>query len=308
MGAGRFRIVDVVVSGASGLIGTALRAELHRVGHRVLRLQRGGVTDGDEIGWDPDAGLIDAPALEGVDAVVHLAGEGIAEKKWTEEQKQRILQSRERGTSLLASAIASRERKPRVFVSASGMHYYGNNRGDEVLTEDSAAGDGFLANVVKMWEGATKPAVDAGIRTVLMRSGIVLSARGGTLQRLLLPFKLGLGGRVGSGKQWMSWIVLDDEVGAIMHAIDNESLRGPANFVAPTPVVNREFTETLGHVLHRPTFLPTPLAPLKMVYGSELVESLLLGSQRVTPARLEASGYRFRCPTLEDGLRAVLGR
>jgi uncharacterized protein len=270
-------------------------------------LQRGGITAGDDIGWDPQAGLIDAPAFEGIDAVVHLAGEGIGDKRWTEEQKDRILQSRVKGTSVLSGAIASREQKPRVFVSGSAIGYYGS-RGDEVLTEDSAPGDDFLAGVVQRWEAETQPAVDAGIRTVNIRSGIVLAEHGGVLKRLLLPFKLGAGGRVGSGKQWMSWITLDDEVGAIMHAIESESLRGPVNLVAPTPVVNTEFTSTLGKVLHRPTVLPTPLLPLKLVYGSELVELLLLVSQRVTPTRLEESGYTFRHPTLEAGLRAVLRR
>jgi uncharacterized protein len=299
--------MDVVVSGASGLIGTALTDRLQSAGHRVLRLKRGGMTQGDDIGWDPNAGLIDAPALEGIDAVVHLAGEGIAEKRWSDEQKQRILQSRVKSTSLLAGAIASRSRKPRVFVSASGIHAYGANRGDEVLTEESTLGDDFLSGVVQAWEGATHPASAAGIRTVMMRSGIVLSPKGGTLQRLLLPFKAGLGGRIGSGKQWMSWIMLDDEVGAVMHAIDTESVVGPTNFVAPTPISNAEFTETLGRVLHRPTVLPTPLFPLKVRYGAELVEALLLASQRGIPARLEASGYAFRYPTLEDGLDAALG-
>jgi uncharacterized protein (TIGR01777 family) len=273
----------------------------------VLRLKRGGITDGDDIGWDPSAGLIDAPALEGVDAVVHLAGEGISEKKWSDEQKQRIRDSRVRGTSVLAGAIASRERKPRVFVSGSAIGYYGN-RGDEVLTEDSAPGDGFLADVAHEWEAETKPAIDAGIRTVHIRTGIVLAAHGGALQRLLLPFKLGLGGRIGSGKQWMSWVTLADEVNAIMHAIGTESLAGAVNVVAPSPVVNAEFTDTLGGVLHRPTLLPTPLFPLKAIYGAELVESLLLASQRVKPTRLEATGFTFRNPTLEDGLRAVLAR
>jgi uncharacterized protein (TIGR01777 family) len=299
--------MDVVISGASGLIGTALSGELRRSGHRVLRLKRGGVTGGDDIGWDPQAGLIDAPAFEGVDAVVHLAGEGIGEKRWTDEQKDRILQSRVKGTSVLSGAIASRERKPCVFVSGSAIGYYGS-RGDDVLTEDSAPGDDFLARVVQRWEAETQPAVDAGIRTVNIRTGIVLAEHGGVLKRLLLPFKLGAGGRVGSGKQWMSWITLEDEVGAIMHAIGSESLRGPVNLVAPTPVVNAEFTSTLGKVLHRPTVLPTPLLPLKLLYGSELVELLLLVSQRVTPTRLETSGYTFRQPTLEAGLRAVLRR
>jgi uncharacterized protein (TIGR01777 family) len=297
--------MDVAVSGASGLIGSALSDELRRMGHRVLRLKRRGVTRGDDIAWDPAAGLIDAPALEGVDAVVHLAGEGIGEKRWTADQKRKILDSRVRGTSVLAGAIASRERKPRVFVSGSAIGYYGD-RGDEVLDETSSAGDDFVAGVVQAWEAETKPAIDAGIRTVHIRSGIVLAAHGGMLKRLLLPFKLGLGGRVGSGMQWMSWITLADEVGAIVHALEHDALSGPVNLVAPAPVVNKEFTETLGRVVHRPTVLPTPLLPLKVVYGWELVETLLLVSQRVMPRQLERSGYTFRHPTLEDGLRAVV--
>jgi len=297
----------VVVSGASGLVGTALTDALRRAGHRVVRLRRGGVTGGDEIGWDPEAGLIDAPAFEGVDAVVNLAGEGIGERKWTAEQKFRIMQSRVKGTAAIAAAIASRERKPRVFVSGSAIGYYGS-RGNDVLTEETPRGDGFLAEVAEAWENETQPAADAGIRTVTMRTGIVLAAHGGALKRLLTPFKLGLGGRVGSGQQWMSWIALDDEVGAIMHALADDTLRGPVNLVAPNPATNADFTTTLAAVLHRPTFLPTPLTPLKVVYGTELVESLLLESQRVSSARLEAAGYEFRYPKLDAALRAVIRR
>jgi hypothetical protein len=298
--------VDVAISGAGGLIGTALSASLRADGHRVLRLTRGGVTGADAIGWDPEAGRIDAPALEGIDAVVHLAGEGIAEKRWTDEQKQRIRESRVRGTAVLAAAIASRERKPNVFVSASAIGYYGD-RGDDVLREDSAPGADFLAEVCVAWEAETKPASEAGVRTVCMRNGIVLDAHGGALAQMLLPFKLGLGGKQGSGKQWMSWITLADEIGAIRHAIDNDSVRGAVNAVAPGPVTNAEFASTLGHVLHRPTVLPTPMLPLKLRYGGELVESLLLVSQRVEPAQLQETGYAFASNTLEAGLRSVLG-
>ena len=299
--------MDVVISGAGGLIGSALTNRSHpRVtaccDSNAAASRRATTSVGSA------GGSIDADALEGVDAVVHLAGEGIAEHRWTDEQKQKIRDSRERGTALVASAIASRERKPRVFVSASAIGYYGSDRGDEILTEESAPGTDFLADVVKIWEAATAPAADAGVRTVMIRSGIVLAAHGGTLKRMVLPFKAGLGGRIGSGKQWMSWIMLDDEVGAIMHAIDNDSVRGPVNAVAPTPVTNADFTATLGQVLHRPTLLPTPLLPLKLVYGSELVEALLLVSQRVSPAQLEATGYRFQHPTLEAGLHAALNR
>jgi uncharacterized protein len=297
--------MDVVVSGASGFIGSALVDSLRNDGHRVLSLRRGGITNGDDIGWDPDSGRIDAPALEGVDAVVHLAGEGIGEKRWTDEQKRRIRDSRVRGTAALAAAIASRERKPRVFVSASAIGYYGN-RGDEVLTEESKSGDDFFSEVCRLWEAETQPAVDAGVRTVIARSGVVLGRHGGALQRMLLPFKLGLGGRQGSGKQWMSWITLDDEVAALRHAIDGESLRGPVNFTAPNPVMNADFATLLGLALHRPTFLPTPLLPLKLRFGEELVESLLLVSQRVLPRKLEASSFVFSAPTLPRAFELVL--
>jgi len=297
--------MDVAITGASGLIGRALTASLRGDGHRVVAFRRGGVTEGDTIGWDPDAGRIDAPALEGLDAIVHLAGEGIAEKKWSEDHKRRIRDSRVRGTAALAAAIASRERKPRVLVSGSAIGYYGN-RGDEVLTEESAAGSDFLAEVAKAWEAETAPATEAGVRTVLTRTGIVLAGHGGALKSMLLPFKLGIGGRQGSGKQWMSWIALDDEVGAIRFAIENETVSGPVNLVAPNPVTNAEFAATLGRVLHRPTFLPTPMLPLKLRYGTELVETLLLVSQRVAPAQLQAAGYQFSFASLEDALRAAI--
>jgi uncharacterized protein len=297
--------MDVAITGASGMIGRALTISLRADGHRVLRFQRGGVTSGDVIGWDPDAGRIDAPALEGIDAIVHLAGEGIGERRWTDEQKARIRDSRVRGTAVLAAAVASRERKPRVLVSGSAMGYYGS-RGDEVLTEQSAPGTDFLAQLCVAWEAEAAPATEAGVRTVFTRTGIVLDAGGGALKQMLLPFKLGLGGRQGSGKQWMSWIALADEVGAIRFAIDNDTLRGPANLVAPNPVTNAEFAKTLGQVLHRPTILPTPLLPLKLKFGAELVETLLMASQRVTPAALQSAGYQFGFETLEAALRAVV--
>ena len=299
--------MDVVISGSSGLIGRALASSLLADGHRVLRLRRGGITDGDDVGWNPEAGRIDAPALEGVDAVVHLAGEGIGEHKWTDEQKRRIRDSRVRGTAVIAAAVASRERKPHVFVSASAIGYYGN-RGDEVLTEESAPGDDFLAGVCTAWEAETKPAADSGVRTVNTRTGVVLAAHGGALQRMLLPFKLGVGGKQGSGKQWMSWIALDDVVGSIRHAIEQPLVRGPINLTAPNPARNEEFAATLGRVLHRPTVLPTPLLPLRLRFGSELVETLLLFSQRVQPAKLETTGYEFRYAALEPALQAIVRR
>ena len=297
--------MDVAITGASGLIGRALSSSLRSDGHRVLRFQRGGVTTADAIGWDPDAGRIDAPALEGIDAVVHLAGEGIAEHRWTDEQKQRIRDSRVRGTAVLAAAVASRERKPRVLVSASAIGYYGN-RGNEILTEESAAGNDFLAGACVEWEAQTEPAATAGVRTVLARTGIVLDAHGGALKQMLLPFKLGVGGRQGSGQQWMSWIALADQVGALRYAIEHDDLSGPVNLVAPNPVTNADFARTLGRTLHRPTFLPTPMFPLKLRYGAELVESLLMASQRVVPARLQSAGFQFAFSSLDDALPAIV--
>jgi len=296
--------LDVAISGASGFIGSALSASLRADGHRVLRLTRGGVTSGDAIGWNPDAGRIDAPALEGLDAVVHLAGEGIGEHRWTADQKRSIRESRVRGTAVLAGAVASRERKPEVFVSGSAIGYYGD-RGDEVLTEHSGPGDDFLSQVCVAWEAETQPASDAGVRTVLARTGIVLDTRGGVLARMLLPFKLGIGGRQGSGKQWMSWIALADQVGAIRHAIDHGSVRGPVNLVAPNPVTNANFARTLGHALRRPTIFPTPLLALKLRFGPELVESLLVASQRVVPAQLVDSGYEFTSSSLDAALQVI---
>jgi uncharacterized protein (TIGR01777 family) len=297
--------VDVAISGASGLLGSALAASLQADGHHVVRFVRGGVTGPDMIGWDPEAGRIDAPALEGIDAVVHLAGEGIGERRWSAQQKRRIRDSRIKGTSVLTAAVASRERKPSVLVAASAVGIYGD-RGDEILTEDSAPGEGFLAELCRAWEDETRPARDAGVRTVNVRTGIVLTARGGALQRMLLPFRLGLGGKQGSGKQWMSWITLDDEIAALRAAIDDTRLSGPVDFTSPNPVTNADFAHALGRVLHRPTVLPTPMLPLKLRYGGELVDALLLAGQRVLPTRLEAISFPFRDPVLQPALEAVL--
>ena len=301
--------MDVLVTGASGFIGSALLSALTAAGHRPIRAIRGiAVPPGvDGIAWDPDAGTIDHAVLEGIGAVVHLAGAGIGERRWTDARKSVILESRTRGTSLIASALASLQKKPAVLVSSSAIGYYGN-RGDEVLTEESARGDGFLADVCREWEAAAAPAAAAGIRLVTIRTGIVLGADGGVLKQLLVPFRLGLGGRVATGKQWMSWIALVDQVGAILHALRTESLSGPVNLTAPNPVTNAELTSTLAKVLHRPAKLPTPLLPLRALYGRELVDHLLVGGQRVLPKVLEASGYVFQQPTLEPALRFMLGR
>jgi uncharacterized protein (TIGR01777 family) len=295
----------VLVTGSHGLIGSALIAALRARGDEVTRLVRSASPGPGEARWDPEGGEIDAAALEGHDAVVHLAGEGIGEQKWTDEQKRRIMESRRKGTTLLAEAVARLAAKPSVLVSASGINFYGD-RGDEELTEESPPGHGFLTDVVKAWEDATQPASDAGIRVVRMRSGIVLDPKSGALGRMLLPFKLGLGGPVGKGTQWWSWIALDDEVGAILHVLGDASLSGPVNFTSPQPVRQREFAAALGEVLHRPTLLPTPLFPLRLRYGSELVRELLLFSQRVLPARLTASGYGFRYPDVTSALRAAV--
>jgi uncharacterized protein (TIGR01777 family) len=297
--------VDVLVSGAHGLIGSALIPRLRADGHRVVRLVRGAPEGSDDVRWDPEAGRIDAAGIEGVDAVVHLAGAGIGDKKWTPARKQLILESRTQGTDLLARTLAGLTRPPRVLLSGSAVGYYGN-RGAEELTEASAPGDDFPARVCVAWETATTPAEEAGIRVVHLRTGIVLAAHGGALQRMLLPFKLGLGGRMGSGEQYMSWIALDDHVGAMRHLLTADSVSGAANLSAPNPATNAEFTRALGAALHRPTALPTPLLPLKAVYGAELVEHLLVNGQRVLPRVLEQSGYEFAHPELDDALRAVL--
>jgi uncharacterized protein len=297
--------VDVLVTGSHGMIGTALMPRLRARGDRVVRLVRGEPEGADDVPLDPPSGTIDAAKLEGVDAVVHLAGAGIGDKKWTEARKRLVLDSRMQPTGLLARTLAALDRKPRVLVSSSAIGYYGD-RGDEILREDSGPGDDFGARVCREWEAATAPAEDAGIRVVKTRTGLVLTPQGGFLKRLLLPFKLGIGGRLGSGRQYMSWITLDDDLDAILHVIATESLAGPVNLTAPNPVTNEEFTKTLGAVVRRPTVLPTPMPALKLVYGGELVDTLL-GSQRVASDRLRQSGFEFAHPELDGALRAVLG-
>jgi uncharacterized protein (TIGR01777 family) len=289
----------VLVTGSHGLIGTAVVDALRKRGDDVTPLSRPS-------GWDPEAGTIDRELIAGHDAVVHLAGESLGERRWTDEQKRRIMDSRRAGTSLLAGALAdlAGDARPSVLVSASAIGIYGD-RGDETLTESSSAGHGFLTDVVREWEAAAAPAAVAGIRVVHPRTGIVLSSRGGALARQLLPFRLGLGGPLGGGRQWWSWVSLDDEVAAILHCIDTPAISGPVNVVAPAPVTQREFASTFGRVLHRPAVLPTPLLPLRLVYGGELVSEVLLWSQRVSPGVLTASGFAFRHPVLEEALRAV---
>jgi uncharacterized protein len=297
--------VNVLVTGSHGLLGSALIPKLRADDARVLRLVRGEPEGADDVRWDPVSGTIDAAALEGVDAVVHLAGAGIGDKRWTPERKQLILESRTQSTDLLARTLAALSRPPAVLISGSAVGYYGN-RGDTELTEQSAPGDDFAAKACVEWEAATAPAAQAGIRVVTIRTGIVLAAQGGALKRMLLPFKLGLGGRIGSGKQYLSWIAIDDHLDAVRHLVTADSVSGPVNVTAPNPVTNAEFTRALGGALHRPTLLPTPLFPLKARYGAELVEHLLVGGQRVVPHVLTSSGYEFAHPEIDDALRATL--
>jgi uncharacterized protein (TIGR01777 family) len=297
----------VLVTGSSGLVGSALVPFLNSGGHRVTRLVRSKPRAAEAYAlWDPEAGTIDASSLEGLDAVVHLAGESIAAGRWTAARKARILESRVKGTNLLTGTLAGLSQPPKVLVSASAVGFYGD-RGDEVLREESPSGSGFLAEVCRQWEAATAPAAQVGIRVVHLRFGMILSAKGGALQRLLLPFRFGLGGRLGSGRQFMSWVALDDIVGAIHHALTTEELQGPVNAVSPTAVRNAEFTRTLGRVLRRPAVFPLPAFAARLAFG-QMADELLLASQRVEPARLLASSYQFRFPELEAALKHLLGK
>lgn len=297
--------MHILVSGSSGLIGSAFLRFLREQRHSATLLRRPETKLHDEqkfgyMGWDPDNGHMDAEGIHRMDAVVHLAGENIA-GRWTAARKARIRDSRVKSTRLIAETIASRPEPPKVLVSASGIGFYGN-RGDELLDEASPAGKGYLAEVCQEWEAATEPARKAGIRVVNIRIGVVLDAHGGALGKMLLPFKLGLGGVIGSGRQYWSWVHVADVVGAIWHAIETESLAGPLNAVAPTPATNREFTKALGAALGRPTIFPMPAFAAKLALG-EMAESLLLSSARVAPKRLTAAGYQFRFPELEGALK-----
>jgi len=297
----------ILITGSTGLIGASLAQFLSTSGHEVIRLVRSKPTPGSgAIHWDPGSGTIDTTALEGLDGVAHFAGENIATKRWTARQKARILESRVNGTRLLAESLARLARPPKGLISASAIGYYGD-RGDEVLREESAPGSGFLPEVCCAWEAATKPADGRGIRVVHLRTGMVLSPAGGALGKMLTAFRLGAGGVIGSGRQYMSWIALDDVIGAVHHVLITDALQGPVNVVAPAPVTNREFTRTLGHVLSRPTLLPAPAFAVRLALG-EMAEELLLSSQRVEPARLVSSGYRFGFPGLEGALRHLLGK
>jgi uncharacterized protein (TIGR01777 family) len=296
----------VVISGATGLIGRALAGVLAAAGQEVIRLtRRPAPSRSDEIGWDPGTGRIDATGLEGADAIVHLAGESVAGGRWTAARKRAIRESRTAGTRLLATTLAGLARRPRVLVSASAVGYYGD-RGDELLTEDSAPGTGFLSEVAQAWEAAADPARRAGIRVVHPRIGMVLAAHGGALRAMLPLFRLGLGGVVGTGRQHVAWVALGDLVEVIRFLLAADGISGPVNAVAPDPVTNRELTLTLGRVLRRPTLAPLPAFLVPVLFG-EMGPPLLLASARVRPARLQAAGFRFPHPTLEGALRAELG-
>ncbi|HEY5108749.1 MAG TPA: TIGR01777 family oxidoreductase [Acidimicrobiales bacterium] len=306
--------MHLLVTGSSGLIGAALVDAALGRGDTVTRLVRStsggrstpsGATD---VAWDPASGTIDVAALESAgpfDGVVHLAGAGVGDKRWTGARKQEITDSRTRSTDLIARTIAALDPVPPVLVSASAVGYYGD-RGDEVLTEASPAGTGFLAGVCVAWEAATVPAVEAGIRTVLLRTGIVLSASGGALAKQLPLFRLGVGGRIGSGRQYRSWITLDDEVAAIVHCLGDAALSGPVNAVAPHPATDAELAKALGAALHRPSFVAVPTAALKVVLGSDMASDMVLASQRVRPGQLERSGFAFHHTDLGEAVRSVL--
>lgn len=297
--------MDIAISGASGLIGSELATSLRASGNRVLRLVRHAPSTGaDETKWDPAAGTVDSASLEGVDAIVHLAGAGIGDKRWTDERKKLVYDSRIDGTNLLATAAAGLTKPPKVFVCGSAVGFYGN-RGDDRLTETSSRGTGFLADLVADWEAAAAPAVAAGIRTPLARTGIVLSEKGGALKKQLPLFKLGLGGRLGPGSQWLAWISLRDQVKALEHLISSD-IDGPVNLTAPEPVTNHDFTKTLGNVLSRPTLLPVPMFGPRLLFGAEFVSEALLASQRVLPQVLSGDEFSFDDPTLEPCLRTML--
>ena len=295
--------MKILISGSHGLVGTSL-IKLISPDHEVYRLVRHYAESDSEIEWSPDRYSIALARLEGFDAVVHLAGESIAEGRWTEEKKKRIRESRVKGTRLLGDALANLTNPPKTFVCASAIGYYGD-RGDEVLTEKSDPGKDFLSEVCVEWEKATALATEKGIRVVNCRLGIVLDKDGGALAKMLPPFRMGVGGKIGSGKQWMSWIALDDVIGGIKFVIANDAIKGPVNFVAPAPVTNAVFTKTLGKILSRPTIFPIPAFGVRLLFG-EMADALLLSSQRVESAVLQNGGYLFKYPVLEGALAHTL--
>ncbi len=294
----------IIVSGSRGLVGTALTKALEADGHEIYRLVRHAPNSEREIEWSPDRYSIAISRIEGFDAVFHLAGESIASGRWNDDKKRKIRESRTKGTKLLADALANLSAPPKTLISASAIGYYGD-RGDELLTENSSPGKDFLADVCVEWEKATEHARAKGVRVVNTRFGIILDKEGGALAKMLTPFRMGIGGRIGDGKQWMSWIALDDVIAALQFTLKNESMNSPVNFVAPNPVTNAEFTKTLGRVLSRPTIFPIPEFGVRLAFG-EMADALLLSSQRVEPKQLTVAGYQFLYASLEPALRNIL--
>lgn len=298
----------IAITGASGMVGTALRHFFTTGGHEVYTITRSrDESDTHAIYWDIEGGTIDTERLEGIDIFIHLAGESISQR-WTDEAKARIKQSRVKGTKLLSEAIASLKKKPEALLCASAVGYYGAYIGDAIKTEDSDPGSDFLAEVCKAWEASAQPARDAGVRVVHARLGVVLSPKGGALEQMLTPFQMGVGGRVGSGKQYMSWVALDDVLGAMNHAIFTRSMEGAVNVTSPNPVTNKHFTKILGGVLGRPTLLPVPNFGLYAMIGKQAATKLLLEGQRVLPKRLLDQGFDFAYPELEAALSHMLGK
>jgi uncharacterized protein (TIGR01777 family) len=300
----------IIISGASGLVGKALTEVLRNEGDTVKHLVRDAGKEsagagGDDIQWDPTSAQVDVPALENTDAVVHLSGASVADGRWTEARKQVLRSSRLDTTRILVDSLARLNRKPKVFICASAVGYYGN-RGDEILTESSATGTDFLALLARDWESeAIRAQTSGGIRTVILRFGVILAADGGALPKMLAPFRIGAGGPLGNGRQWQSWIALEDVIGAIRFAIDNAGTSGPVNVVSPNPVRNAEFTQTAAKVLHRPAIFPAPAFALRLAFG-EMADALLLASQRVQPRKLLEAAYQFRHTELEETLRTIL--
>jgi hypothetical protein len=295
--------VKIAVTGASGLIGTALVTRLHASGHDVIRLVRRPPRVADEVSWDPESGTIDVERLAGLDGAVHLAGAGVGDHRWTDDYKRSILDSRVHGTRTLVKALTVLDPLPRVLVSASGVDFYGEDRGEEDLTEDSTGGGGFLADVVRAWEAETAPASAAGIRVAHIRSGLVMSPSGGAFGRILPLVKAGLGGPLGSGKQWWPWITLEDEVAAIEFLLTHD-LSGPVNLSAPHPARQKDVMKALARAAHRPSLLPAPKAALRIALGE--FAGVVLGSKRVLPRRLVAAGFTFRHPELDGAAEWVL--
>jgi uncharacterized protein (TIGR01777 family) len=297
--------MKILISGGSGLIGTATSAALQGDGHSVIRLVRPGKgANAGDVQWDPMRATVDVAGLEGLDVVIHLSGAGIADGRWTEARKQILRSSRIDTTRVLVDSLSRLKQKPRVLIVASAIGYYGN-RGDEILTESSAIGTDFLALLCRDWEAEASRAAAMGIRTVMLRFGVVLSGKGGALPKMLTPFNLGVGGRLGSGQQWMSWIAIEDVLGIIRHAIAHEQVSGPVNLVAPNPVRNEEFTRLLAGMLHRPAIFPAPAFVLRLAMG-EMADAVLLSSDRVKPEKMLAAGYKFRFEILEPALRAAV--